>query len=95
MISFTVRLTFEEGSRETIAEMLRQLTPASRQEHGCISYIPHFVEGEPCTVLIYEQYVDEAALEYHRNSPHFLTLAKNGLYLLKHTRALEHLNAIA
>ncbi len=95
MISFTVRLTFQEGEREAIAEMLRQLTPASHQEPGCINYIAHFVEAEPLTVLIYEQYADAAALEYHRNSPHFLQYAAGGLYKLKHTRQLEHLHAIA
>ncbi|MGA1983545.1 MAG: putative quinol monooxygenase [Acidobacteriaceae bacterium] len=95
MISFTVRLTFEEGTREAIAESLRQLTQASRQEPGSINYIAHFVEGEPATVLIYEQYVDEAALEHHRNSPHFQRYAAGGLYKLKHTRLLEHLHAIA
>ena len=95
MISFTVRLTFEEGDRDAIAGLLRQLTPASRQEPGCISYIAHFVEAEPLTVLIYEQYVDEAALEHHRNSPHFKQYAAGGLYRLKHERYLERLSAIA
>ena len=53
MISFTVRLTFEEGTRETIAESVRHLTQASRQEPGCVNYIAHFVEDERATVLIY------------------------------------------
>jgi len=95
MISFTVRLTFEDAGQEAVANTLRLLTAASRKEPGCVNYIAHFVQGEPCTVLIYEQYVDEAVLEFHRNSPHFLALAKDGLYLLQHTRALEHLTAIA
>lgn len=94
MISFTVRLTFEEGDRDAIAEMLRHLVSASRQESGCVSYIPHFAEAEPMTVVIYEQYLDEDALEYHRNSPHFLEYAAGGLYKLKHTRHLEPLIAI-
>jgi quinol monooxygenase YgiN len=95
MISFTVRLTFEEGSREAIAESLRHLTQASRQEPGCINYIAHFVDGERATVLIYEQYLDEAALEHHRNSQHFQQYAAGGLYKLRHTRLMEHLQAIA
>ena len=95
MVSFTVRLRFEDADRESIAETLRKLTQASRQEPGCINYIAHFVEGEPCAVLIYEQYVDEAALEHHRNTPHFIELAKESLYLHKHTRELEFLSAIA
>jgi quinol monooxygenase YgiN len=95
MISFTVRLTFEEGTRESIAESLRHLTQGSRQEPGCINYIAHFVEDERATVLIYEQYADEAALEHHRNSPHFQQYAAEGLYKLRHTRLLERLQAIA
>jgi quinol monooxygenase YgiN len=94
MISFTVRLTFAEGNRHSLAETLRILTHESRLEPGCINYIAHFVEGEPLTVVIYEQYVDEAALEDHRNSPHFQQYAADGLYKLKHTRHLEHLTAI-
>jgi quinol monooxygenase YgiN len=94
MLSFTVRMRFEEGDREKVAEILRALTPASRQEPGCVSYIPHFVEGEPATVLIYEQYVDEAALEQHRNSAHFKQYAAGGLYQLMRERQLENLHAI-
>jgi quinol monooxygenase YgiN len=94
MISFTVRLTFEGGDRDAVADLLRHLTPASRQESGCVNYIAHFVQGEPATVLIYEQYVDEAALEYHRNSPHFERYAAGALYKLKHTRQVEYLQTI-
>jgi quinol monooxygenase YgiN len=39
--------------------------------------------------------VDEAALEHHRNSPHFQRYAAGGLYKLKHQRLMEHLHAIA
>jgi quinol monooxygenase YgiN len=95
MISFTVRLTFEEGDRDSLTQMLRSLTHESRLEPGCASYLANFVEAEPLTVLIYEQYVDEAALEAHRNSPHFQRYAAGGLYKLKHTRYLEHLIAVA
>jgi quinol monooxygenase YgiN len=95
MFSFTVRFTFEEGTHEAIAELLRQLTAPSRQEPGCITYVPHFVEGEPMTVVIYEQYVDEAALEFHRNTPHFQQYGASRLFKLKHTRVLERLDAVA
>jgi len=54
MTSFTVRMKFAKEDRDEIAEILRELTTATRQEPGCVSYIPHWVQGEPCTVLIYE-----------------------------------------
>lgn len=94
MISFTVRLTFESSDRDAVTELLRLLTPASRQEPGCVTYFAHFVDGEPATVLIYEQYVNEAALEAHRHTPHFQQYAAGGLYKLKHSRQLEHLTPI-
>jgi quinol monooxygenase YgiN len=95
MVSFTVRLRFEEGEHEGIAELLRRLTQASRQEPGCVTYIAHFVVDDPSTVVIYEQYVDEAALEHHRHTPHFQQYAAGGLYKLKHSRQVEKLNAVA
>lgn len=94
MLSFTVRMTFDQTDRDTIEEILCHLTPASRGESGCVSYIPHFVEGDACTVLIYEQYVDEAALDHHRASPHFHQYAIGGLYQKMKERHLENLSAI-
>jgi len=94
MLSFTVRMTFDQADREAIDEMLCHLSAASRKEPGCISYIPHFVEGEPCTVLIYEQYVDEAALDHHRGSAHFHRYAIGGLYQKMKERQLENLSAV-
>lgn len=94
MVSFIVRMTFAEEEREQIAEMLRQLTLASRQEPGCANYVAHFVEGDPCTVAIYEQYKDEAALEHHRNTPHFQQYAAGGLYQRMRERQLENLTAV-
>ena len=52
MISFTVRMTFRPEDREDIATILRELTAASRQEPGCISYIAHRVESDPDTIVI-------------------------------------------
>jgi quinol monooxygenase YgiN len=95
MVSFTVRFRFAPEDHQQLTEILRALTLASRQEPGCVSYIPHFVEGDPDTVIIYEQYRDEAALEAHRASPHFQQYAIGGLYQLMKERASENLTAIA
>lgn len=95
MVSFTVRLRFEQEDCEQVAEWLRLLAAASRQEPGCISYIPHFIEGDSCTVLIYEQYVDKAALDRHRNAPHFHQYAIGGLYQRMRDRQVENLTAIS
>jgi quinol monooxygenase YgiN len=94
MLSFTVRMTFEQDDYDEIREALCHLTEASRKEPGCVSYIPHFVEGDACTVLIYEQYKDEAALDLHRNTPHFHHYAIGGLYQKMRERQVENLTAV-
>jgi quinol monooxygenase YgiN len=71
MISFIVRLKFAPEDRDEVTETLHVLAAASRQEPGCISYIPHHLEGDPDTVVIYEQYRDTQALAAHRESEHF------------------------
>jgi len=95
MISFIVRMRFAPEDREQVSEALRRLTDASRQEPGCVSYIPHEVAGEPNTILIYEQYRDKEALEAHRASPHFHNHAIGGIYQWMRERSAEDLNALA
>jgi quinol monooxygenase YgiN len=94
MLSFTVRMTFDQSERDAIDEILCHLTEATRKEPGCVSYIPHFVEGEACTVLIYEQYINQAALDHHRGSPHFHQFAIGGLYQKMKERQVENLLAV-
>jgi quinol monooxygenase YgiN len=94
MISFAVRLKFAAEDRSDVAESLRALAAASRQEPGCITYIPHFLEDEPCTVLIYEQYQDAKALAAHRESEHFKIHAVGGLYQKMKERSVENLVAL-
>jgi quinol monooxygenase YgiN len=95
MISFTVRMTFASEDRNEIAEILKALTEASRQEPGCVTYIPHAIEGDPDTVLIYEQYRDDAAAQAHRDSEHFKKHAVGGLYQKMRERTREDLIALA
>ena len=95
MITFTVRMRFSPEDHDDIERILRELTRASRHESGCVSYIPHFIDGDANTVLIYEQYKDEAAVEAHRASPHFAQYAIGGLYQKMLERSVETLTAIA
>jgi quinol monooxygenase YgiN len=94
MISFTVRITFSPDDRAEIAAILRALTTASRQEPGCVSYIPHSVYGDSDTIVIYEQYKDQEALEAHQKSEHFKRYAIGGLYQKLRERVREDLVAL-
>jgi quinol monooxygenase YgiN len=94
MITFMVRMKFAPEDRADVVDTLRLLATATRQEPGCVSYIPHYVEGDPDTVLIYEQYRDSEAVEAHRHSAHFTQHAVGGLYQKMRERAREDLVAV-
>ena len=94
MVSFIVRMRFIAEDREKVTDFLRNLAVASRQEPGCVSFIPHTAEADPDTVVIYEQYRDRAAAELHRTTPHFQKFAVGGLFQLMRERELENLTAI-
>ncbi len=95
MISFTVRMRFRPEDRAEIAGALRELAVRSREEPGCVTYVPHTLVDDPDTVLIYEQYRDEAAVEAHRGTPHFEQMATGVLYRLMLERSVEKLAAVA
>lgn len=87
-------MRFAHDDRDRIAEILRNLALASRQEPGCVNYVPHHVDGDPDTVVIYEQYADQAGVEAHRASRHFEQYAVGGLYQLMKDREIEILVAL-
>jgi len=87
-------MAFAAADREAVAEALRALTAASRQEPGCVSYVPHYVQPGQDTVVIYEQYVDEQALDAHKGSPHFHQYAEGVLYQKMLSREVEMLDAL-
>lgn len=94
MVSFNVRLTFNQEDRADVAESLRLLAAASRKEPGCVSYIPHQLEDDPDTVIIYEQYVNQKALAAHRETEHFKKHAVGGIYQKMRERSVENLIAL-
>jgi quinol monooxygenase YgiN len=59
-----------------------------------LNYVPHQVEGDPDTVLIYEQYRDASALEAHGQTAHFKKYAVGGLYQKMRERSREDLVAL-
>ena len=94
MVSFTVRLQFSPEDRAEIASTLALLDAESRLEPGCVTYIPHQVQDDADSFLIYEQYRDSQALEAHRASEHFRKYAIGVLYQKVKERFAENLVAL-
>ena len=70
MISFTVRMEFDGGDREAVAEMLRALTVGSRAEPGCVRIHIYESTRGPLVYFIHSEWIDEAAFDAHAELPH-------------------------
>jgi (4S)-4-hydroxy-5-phosphonooxypentane-2,3-dione isomerase len=65
------RWVAREGEEEAIAATLAELAEASRQEPGVLEFRPHRGTEDPRLFVLYERYVDAAAIEAHGESAHF------------------------
>ncbi len=79
MVVLVVTWMAKVGREAEVAAIFSKLTEESRKEPGCIMYVVHRHKTEPRRFLVYEQYKDDAGLEVHRATPHFLQYAKKEL----------------
>jgi quinol monooxygenase YgiN len=79
MVVLAVIWMAKVGHEAEVANIFATLTEASRKEPGCAMYQVHRHKTDPRRFFIYEQYKDDAALEAHRNAPHFLQYARKDL----------------
>ena len=63
------------GKEDRLLEVIREITPPSRAEPGNVFYQAQRSVDDPRLFYLYEQYVDEAALQAHADSDHFKTYA--------------------
>ena len=81
-----VKMRVAEGNEDEALATMRELAEATRQEPGCVHYIPVQDPEDPRNVMFYEQYVDQAAFEAHGASEHFQRLAAGKLFGLLDSR---------
>jgi (4S)-4-hydroxy-5-phosphonooxypentane-2,3-dione isomerase len=79
MVVLAVTWMAKTGKETEVADIFSKLTAESRKEPGCAMYQVHRHRTEPRRFFIYEQYKDDAALESHRGTQHFLQHAKKEL----------------
>jgi len=79
MVVLAVTWMAKQGREAEVATIFAKLSEESRKEPGCLMFLAHRHKTEPRRFFIYEQYKDDAALEAHRSSPHFLQCVKKDL----------------
>ncbi|HEV3305752.1 MAG TPA: putative quinol monooxygenase [Candidatus Sulfotelmatobacter sp.] len=79
MVVLAVTWMAKAGHDGDVAPILAKLTEESRKEPGVLMFQVHRHKTEPRRFFIYEQYKDDAALEAHRATQHFLQYARKDL----------------
>jgi autoinducer 2-degrading protein len=87
-MSYVLAVTVKalEGNEDEVAATMCELAEETRKEPGCELYIPVQSTENPRSFLVYEQYVDSAALDAHSASDHFQRLAAGKLHGLLESR---------
>ena len=89
MICVAVTYVILSGHEEEAVRLFGLLTKATRAEPGCRMYQAHRSIADARRFFLYEQYVDQAALDSHRAAPHFDQYVKNGLFTILESRLPE------
>ena len=94
MITMVARYKVRPGQGDAVETALQRMAPLVKEhEPGCATYQVNRSTDDPDSFLLYEQYVDEAALEAHRQTPHFKEIIEGTIVpmLEKREREFYHL----
>ena len=89
MYVVVARYTVQEGKQDEVLSILKQFVPLSRAEPGNRAYIVNQSTDDPRQILLYEQYVDEAAFQFHIARPEFAEQVKSKIWPLLESRIRE------
>jgi quinol monooxygenase YgiN len=90
MIVLVAKYTCKPGNREKVLEQLRKMSPlVASTEPGCKLYQASISTENENLILLYEHYVDQAALAAHRETPHFKEIIEGMVIPMLENRARE------
>jgi quinol monooxygenase YgiN len=93
-IQLIAYLVAKPGKEEALASALLDIVPAVRQEPGCIVYTPHASRDDACTIVMYEVWKDQEALDVHAAGANLAGLAAKFDELLAEPLRLEPLRRL-
>jgi quinol monooxygenase YgiN len=62
------------GREMELQSQLQALVAPSRLEPGCVAYVLHVDPQDSGKLMFYERFADQAAIDSHLKTPHFLAL---------------------
>lgn len=96
MLALIARYRTQPGQGDAVEALLREMMVAvGRDEPDCLLYRVTRSPRDGEEFLLYEEYVDEGALEAHRRTPHFRDLIESQVVPLLLRREREVMVPIA
>jgi len=90
MIVLVAKYHVKPGHGDAVAAALREMAPLVQAgEPGCTLYHANRSTENPDQFLLYEHYADEAALQAHRETPHFKAIIEGKIVPLLDKRERE------
>jgi len=71
IISTFAKWQVQEGQLENVLSLLKEAVAKSSAEAGNLKYQVYQGNENDHTLILFEEYVDKAALDFHRSSSHF------------------------
>lgn len=93
-IELIAHLVARPGREQELIDAVLAIVPAVREEPGCIAYVPHVTRERPGTVVMYEVWADQTALDAHAKAPSLSGLAARFDELLSEPLRLEPLRRL-
>jgi autoinducer 2-degrading protein len=90
MIVLIAKYHAKAGNVPKVLEELKKMKPlVQASEPGCKFYQVSTSTEDPNLILLYEHYVDQAALAGHRDTPHFKSIIEGTVIPLLEKRERE------
>lgn len=84
----------KEGKLDAVLQLMKEAAEKSTQEEGNLFYKLHQSQEDQNTIVLYEGYVDAAAVETHRNSEHFKSIVLEQIVPLLENREVILMNRL-
>lgn len=90
MIVLVAKYHCKPGKGNEVESHLNQMKPLVEEyEKGCIVYYANRSQNNPDIFMLYEQYVDEVALEEHRKTAYFKEIIEGKIVPILEKRERE------
>jgi quinol monooxygenase YgiN len=93
-IQLVAYLVAKPSKEDDLVAALLAIVPTVQQEPGCIAYVPHVSREHSGTIVMYEVWEDQAALDAHAQGANFTGLAARFDELLREPLRLELLQRL-